>query len=135
MKELIVEADRMNLPAVQNFIDEQLEEAGCPMLTQTTIDIAVEELFVNIASYAYAPGEGDAQVECALLTDPKRLLIRFRDSGVPFDPTAHEDADTSEEAIMDRIGGLGIFLVKKNMDEVSYAYEGGKNVLTLIKAV
>ena len=133
MKSLTVPARIDQLDEVHAFVSGVLGNAD--MKTELSIRLAVEEVFVNISSYAYAPGEGDAQVECALLTDPKRLLIRFRDSGVPFDPTAHEDADTSEEAIMDRIGGLGIFLVKKNMDEVSYAYECGKNVLTLIKAV
>ena len=97
MKSLTVPARIDQLDEVHAFVSGVLGNAD--MKTELSIRLAVEEVFVNISSYAYAPGEGDAQVECALLTDPKRLLIRFRDSGVPFDPTAHEDADTSEEAI------------------------------------
>ena len=61
------------------------------------------------------------------------MVIQFLDHGKPFDPLAKEDADTSEEALMDRIGGLGILLVKETMDEVSYSYEDGKNILTILK--
>ena len=131
MKSLYVPARIDQLDEVTDFVTEILGDVD--MKTEFSVRLAVEEAFVNIANYAYAPGEGDAEVQCGLLTDPNRILIRFLDSGVPFDPTKKEDADTSEEAIMQRVGGLGIFLVKKNMDEVRYIYENGKNVLTLVK--
>ncbi len=133
MKELIVEADRMNLPEVQMFIDEQLEEAGCPMLTQTTIDIAVEELFVNIASYAYGDGNGNAVVQVTLHKEPLSVEITFIDSGVQYDPLAKADPDTTLSAKERKKGGLGIFMVKNTMDNVSYEYKDGKNILTIKK--
>lgn len=88
MQELIVEADRMNLPQVQAFIDEQLEEVGCPMPAQISIDIAVEELFVNIASYAYGNGSGKAVVQVTVHEDPLSVEITFIDNGAPYDPLA-----------------------------------------------
>lgn len=133
MKELIVEADRMNLPQVQMFIDEQLEEAGCPMLTQTTIDIAVEELFVNIASYAYGEGSGKAVVQVSVHEDPLSVEITFIDNGVQYDPLAKADPDTTLSAKERKKGGLGIFMVKNTMDNVSYEYKDGKNILTIKK--
>ncbi len=133
MKELIVEADRMNLPQVQMFIDEQLEEAGCPMLTQTTIDIAVEELFVNIANYAYGDGNGKAVVQVSVHEEPLSVEITFIDNGVQYDPLAKADPDTTLSAMQRQIGGLGIFMVKKIMDDICYEYKDGKNILTIKK--
>lgn len=133
MKELIVEADRMNLPQVQMFIDEQLEEAGCPMLTQTTIDIAVEELFVNIANYAYGDGNGKAVVQVSVHEEPLSVEITFIDNGVQYDPLAKADPDTTLPAMQRQIGGLGIFMVKKSMDDICYEYKDGKNILAIKK--
>ena len=121
------------LDEVIDFVEQQLEACSCSMKAQLQIRLAVEEIFVNITSYAYQPGEGDAEVRCEVLEDPLRLEIQFLDSGKPFDPLAKEDADTSEEALLGREGGLGILLVKKNMDEVQYTYQDGKNILTLLK--
>lgn len=133
MKELIIEADRMNLPQVQMFIDEQLEEAGCPMLTQTTIDIAVEELFVNIANYAYGDERGKAVVQVSVHEEPLSVEITFIDNGKQYDPLAKADPDTSLSANQRKIGGLGIFMVKKSMDDICYEYKDGKNILTIKK--
>ena len=133
MKELIVEADRMNLPQVQMFIDEQLEEAGCPMATQITIDIAVEELFVNIANYAYGDGNGKAVVQVSVHEEPLSVEITFIDNGVQYDPLAKADPDTTLSAKERKKGGLGIFMVKNTMDNVSYEYKDGKNILTIKK--
>ena len=133
MKELIIEADRMNLPEVQTFIDEQLEEAGCPMLTQTTIDIAVEELFVNIASYAYGEENGNAVVQVTVHQEPLAVEITFIDNGKQYDPLAKADPDITLSAKERKKGGLGIFMVKNTMDNVSYEYKDGKNILTIKK--
>ena len=97
------------------------------------IRLAVEEIFVNIASYAYDPSVGPAEVRCEVLEDPLRVIIQFLDGGKPFDPLAREDADISEDGLMMREGGLGILLVKETMDDVSYTYENGKNILTILK--
>lgn len=133
MKELIIEADKMNLPQVQMFVDEQLEEVGCPMPTQMTIDIAVEELFVNIASYAYSQGNGVAVVQVTVHEDPLSVEITFIDNGKQYDPLAKEDPDTTLSLMERKKGGLGIFMVKNSMDNVSYEYKDGKNILTIKK--
>ncbi|MBR3555713.1 MAG: ATP-binding protein [Oscillospiraceae bacterium] len=130
---LTIAAKTEALNTVNDFVEEKLASYACPMRTLLQIQLAIEEIFVNIASYAYAPGEGEAEVRCEVLPDPLRVVIQFLDGGKPFDPLAQEDADTSEEALMSREGGLGILLVKTTMDDVQYSYEDGKNVLTIMK--
>ena len=133
MKELIVEAKRENLPEVQAFIEEQLDEVDCPMTTRIAIDVAVEELFVNIASYAYEHGEGIAVVQVTVHEEPLSVEITFIDNGIQYDPLAKPDPDTTLSAKERKKGGLGIFMVKKTMDNVSYEYKDGKNILTITK--
>ncbi len=133
MESLTVPAKVESLDAINEFVDGKLEACGCSRRIQLQIQLAVEEIFVNIASYAYHPKDGEAEVRCEVLEEPLRVVIQFLDSGVPFDPLAREDADTSEEGLMSREGGLGILLVKETMDEVEYSYENGKNVLTILK--
>lgn len=136
MKELVIEADRSNTPQVQAFIDEQLEEIDCPMMTQTVLDIAVEELFVNIASYAYDSGIGMAVVQVTVHEDPLSVEITFIDNGRQYDPLAKADPDTTISSAKQRKkGGLGIFMVKKSMDNVNYEYKDGKNILTITKII
>lgn len=133
MKELVIEADRMNLPQVQMFIDEQLEEASCPMPTQIAIDVAVEEIFVNIASYAYGEESGNAVIQVTMHEEPLSVEITFIDSGVQYDPLAKADPDTTLSAKERKKGGLGIFMVKNTMDDVRYEYTDGKNILAIKK--
>ncbi len=134
MRELVIEADRSNMPQVQAFIDEQLEEIDCPLMTQTVINIAVEELFVNIASYAYDSGIGMAVVQVTVHEDPLSVEITFIDNGRQYDPLAKADPDTTISSAKQRKkGGLGIFMVKKSMDNVNYEYKDGKNILTIKK--
>ena len=131
MKELEIEALTENLPQVLAFVDEQLEAADCPMKIQIQLDIAVEEIFVNIAHYAYAPETGKAMVRIETLADPPSVDITFIDNGVPYDPLAKADPDITLSAEERQIGGLGIFMVKKSMDDVKYEYLDGHNILTL----
>ena len=133
MRELIVEAEKMNLPRVQAFIDEQLEEAGCPMPAQISIDIAVEELFVNITSYAYDGELGVVVIRVTVHEDPLSIEITFIDNGKQYDPLAKADPDTTLSVRERKKGGLGIFMVKNTMDNVSYEYKDGKNILTIKK--
>lgn len=133
MKELVIEADRNNLRDVQAFIDELLEEADCPMLTQTAIDVAVEELFVNIASYAYDQGKGVAVIQVTMHEDPPSAEITFIDNGRPYDPLAKEDPDITLSVKERKKGGLGIYMVKNSMDDMSYEFSDGKNILTIKK--
>ena len=101
------------------------------MRVQTQICVAVEEIFVNIASYAYAPGEGDAWIDMS--TEGGTAEIVFRDRGMPFDPLAKKDTDVTLSAAERQIGGLGIYMAKKSMDDVVYRYENGENILTIRK--
>ena len=133
MKELVIAADRNNLLKVQSFIDEQLEDAGCPMLTQIAIDVAVEELFVNIASYAYDQEIGVAVVQVEMLDDPLSVEITFIDNGKQYDPLAKPDPDITLGVKERKKGGLGIYMVKNSMDDMRYEYKEGKNILTIIK--
>ena len=133
MKELVVEADVNNLFEVQMFIDEQLEEAGCSMPAQIAIDVAVEELFVNIASYAYGEEIGVAVVQVSVFKDPLSVEITFIDNGKQYDPLAKPDPDTTLSADERKKGGMGIFMVKNSMDDISYEYKDGKNILTIKK--
>ena len=135
MTELIVEAKLDNLAQVLQFVDSRLEEEDCPIGVQMKIDVAVEELFVNIASYAYAPGSGSATVRMEVEEDPKTVVITFVDCGVPYDPLAKEDPDVTLSINDREIGSLGIFMVKKSMDDMIYAYENGQNVLTIRKRI
>ena len=135
MKELEIEALSENLPQVLAFVDEQLEAADCPMKIQIQIDIAVEEIFVNIAHYVYAPETGKAMVRIETLADPPSVDITFIDNGVPYDPLAKADPDITLSAEERQIGGLGIFMVKKSMDDVKYEYLDGHNILTLKKGL
>ena len=133
MKELVIEAKRENLLEVLAFIDEQLEAVECPMLTQTSIDVAVEEVFINIASYAYDTESGTAVLQVAVIEDPLFVEITFIDNGHQYDPLAKEDPDITLPKEKRKKGGLGIFMVKKTMDDVNYEYKDGKNILTITK--
>jgi len=131
---LVLGADTTELPKLESFLEEKLEARGCPMDVLMQIQVAAEEIFVNIAHYAYPSGKGQAQV---LLDfegeDPATMSLRFLDSGIPFNPLEKEDPDVTASAADRKIGGLGIYMVKKSMDSVDYMYEDGKNVLTLKK--
>ncbi|MBP5490590.1 MAG: SpoIIE family protein phosphatase [Lachnospiraceae bacterium] len=131
--ELVVEALTENLPQVTAFVDARLEAADCPMKAQMQIDVAVEEIFVNIAGYAYAPEIGMATVRVEVSEEPLTVTITFIDHGVPYDPLAKEDPDVTLSAEQRELGGLGIFMTKKLMDDVSYEYKDGQNILTLRK--
>ena len=135
MRELTIEAKVENLDEVLAFVDEQLEELDCPMKVQMQIDVAVEEIFVNIASYAYTPGVGSAVIRFAHEQEPRAVCITFIDSGVPYDPLKKEDPDVTLSAEERGIGGLGIYMVKKAMDDMSYVYSDGQNILTIRKTI
>ena len=133
MKEITLDATLENLDEVLAFVDGCLEEAECPMKAQMQIDVAVEELFVNIASYAYAPGTGSATIQIETERDPLAVSITLIDSGMPYDPLKKPDPDVTLSAAEREIGGLGIFLTRQVMDDVAYEYKDGKNILTLKK--
>ena len=136
MKKMTLKAGISNLNRVLAFVDEELEAAGCSMKAQMQVDIAVEEMFVNIANYAYFPGEGDAEVRVWIEEDSaggKRFKIVFIDQGTPYDPLKQKAPDTTLSAAERQIGGLGIFMARKNMDDMAYEYRDGSNILTMTK--
>ncbi|MBQ2605110.1 MAG: ATP-binding protein [Clostridia bacterium] len=135
MKELNIEATPENIDTVIAFVDEQLEEYGCGMKEQMAIDVAVDELFANIAHYAYNPETGYATVRIDVIKEPLSVEITFIDNGISYDPLAKIDPDTSLSVEDRPIGGMGIFIVKKSMDLVNYEYKDGKNVLTIKKTI
>ena len=135
MKELNIAATIENIDVVTDFVNEQLEALDCPMKAQMQIDIAIDELFGNIAHYAYNPEVGDATVRVEVIEDPLAVVITFIDKGVPYDPLAKDDPDITLSAEERAIGGLGIFMVKKTMDEITYEYKDGQNILAIKKSL
>jgi anti-sigma regulatory factor (Ser/Thr protein kinase) len=135
MREITIEAKIENLDEVLGFVDGQLEELECPMKAQMQIDVAVEEIFVNIASYAYAPGVGNAVVRFESSQDPASVTITFIDSGIPYDPVQKDDPDVTLSAEDRGIGGLGIYMAKKAMDDMKYVYRDGQNILSISKSI
>ena len=132
-KDLDIEAVEENLSKVMSFVDENLEAVGCSMKAQMQIDIAVEEIFVNICKYAYHPDKGRAVVRVEVSDDPVQVKITFIDHGKPYDPLLKDDPDVTLSEDERQIGGLGIFMVKQTMDAVEYQYKDGSNILTLVK--
>lgn len=133
MSELKIEAKVENLKQVLSFVDGYLERLNCPLRTQMRLDVVVEELFVNIASYAYAFGTGDATIRVEATEDPPVFSVTFIDSGIPYDPLKKTDPDITLPAEDRKIGGLGIFMAKKIMDEMQYMRKEGQNILTIRK--
>lgn len=135
MKELTIDATIENIVAVTAFVDEQLERLNCPMKTQIQIDVAIDELFGNIANYAYNPEIGTATVRVEITRNPLAVVITFIDNGIPYNPLAKADPDITLSAEERQLGGLGIYMVKKTMDDVSYEYKNGQNILKIRKEI
>ena len=133
MKEMTIAATVENIVTVTDFVNEQLEALDCPMKAQMQIDIAIDELFGNIAHYAYSPDVGNVTVRIEVSAEPLAVIITFIDGGVPYDPLTTADPDITLSAEERQIGGLGIYMVKKAMDEITYEYKDGKNILSIKK--
>ena len=133
MKELTAAATVENIDAVTAFVNEQLEALECPVKAMMQIDIAIDELFGNIAHYAYHPETGSATVRVEVAEEPLAVIITFIDHGIPYDPLAAEDPDTTLSAEERSVGGLGVYMVKKSMDEITYEYKNGQNILKIKK--
>ncbi len=132
MEEMEFEATVKNLAAVTEFVTSHLDDAVCPMAARMQIELAVDEIFTNICMYAYNPGTGKMTIRVET-EEPGILKLTFIDSGIPYNPLDKEDPDTTLSAEDRKIGGLGIYLVKKSMDEMHYERRDGKNILTLVK--
>lgn len=133
MEKLTIEATVENLATVTEFITSSLEEKDCSMKIIMQMELVIEEIFVNVASYAYRPTIGMVTVTKEFSDDPQAITFSFIDSGVAYNPLEHEDPDVTAEIDARGIGGLGIFLVKKNVNEISYERKDGQNILTMKK--
>ena len=135
MKELTLAATVENIETVTGFVNAQLELMDCPIKAQMQIDIAIDELFGNIAHYAYNTEVGSANVRVEVSEAPLAVIITFIDNGVPYDPLGKDDPDITLSAEEREIGGLGIYMVKKSMDEITYEYKDGQNILKIKKNI
>ena len=135
MIEKTLQATLENVPAATAFIEAALEEAGCSMKAQMQIDVAIDELFANIARYAYGPAGGEATIRFELEEATRTAKITLMDRGVPFNPLEVAEPDTKQAAAERKIGGLGIFLARKTMDGMEYEYRDGCNILTIRKKI
>ena len=135
MKEITLLATDENLSKALSFVISELEAMECSMKVTMQMEVVIEELFVNISHYAYGDKTGDAHMIFDTENDGKTVVVTFIDSGMPYNPVAKEDPDTTLSADERQIGGLGIFLVKKNTDEMTYEYKDGHNVLTIKKNI
>lgn len=136
MKHMTVDASPANIGTITDFVNEELESYSCPAKIRIQFDVAVDEIISNISRYAYHPDRGPVEVKVEVLSEPVlSVVITFTDNGVPFDPLSQEDPDITAGAEERRIGGLGIFLVKKTMDSVTYEYKDGQNILRIRKNI
>lgn len=133
MKEITVPALVQSIEPITDFVNEQLEAMDLPMKATMQIDIAIDELVGNIAMYAYSPNSGDVTVRVEFTESPRSVVITFIDSGTPYDPLKKDDPDVTLSLEKRKIGGLGIFLVKKSMDDMTYEYRSGQNILRIYK--
>lgn len=135
VNEKVFAATDENLMPASRFVEEQLEKFDCPMKIIMQMSVAFEEMFVNVAHYAYGEGTGDVLIRTEFEESTREFRLIFADSGMPFNPLARENPDITLSAEERDIGGLGIFMVKKTMDDVEYEYKDGKNILTLVKII
>ncbi|MBR6012471.1 MAG: ATP-binding protein [Selenomonadaceae bacterium] len=133
MEKLTIDAKIENLPSATEFVTQALENSDCPMKVIMQMELVIEEIFVNVANYAYAPETGSVTICRDFEENPRTLCLTFIDGGKSHNPLEHADPDITLAAEDRDIGGLGIFLVKKNVDEISYKYEDGKNILSVKK--
>lgn len=133
MERITIPAVSANLDTVLSFVDSQMQTVGCTPKFRNQVQLAVEEIFTNVARYAYCPGTGDVSVGCEVSREPCGVTVTFSDTGKPYNPLQRQDPDLSLNAEEREIGGLGILLVKKVMDQVHYEFRDGRNCLTLQK--
>lgn len=132
-EELVIKAVVENLDSVNSFIHKAIEQFEVSKRTLMQLDLVVEEIFVNIANYAYAPNIGSAKILLNIDTDPVSVSLTFIDSGMPYNPLKRTDPDVNLSAEARKIGGLGVFLTKNLVNDISYQYIDGQNILKIKK--
>ena len=135
MKEITLEATVENILVVTDFVNEELNKINCSEEVKAEIDVAIDELFGNIANYAYKDEIGMACVQFEINNNPKKAIITFIDNGIPYNPLERETPDITLSAEERKIGGLGVYIVKQTMDDVVYNYKDGSNILKIVKYI
>lgn len=133
MKEITVDAMIENMNTVTAFVDDFLDQIACPVKSRIQINIVIDEIFGNICHYAYKDSVGAVTVRVESGNTPKAVFLTFTDNGIPYNPLDTEDPDITLSSEERKIGGLGIYLVKKNMDEMKYEYVNQQNRLWMEK--
>ncbi len=135
MKEITLETKIENVEKVTEFVNAELEKINCPAKARAEIDIAIDELFSNIAYYAYNPEIGKATVKVEVEDNPQSVILTFMDNGVPYNPLEKKDPNVKLPLEERDVGGLGILMVKKSMDSIEYEYKDGHNILRIKKNI
>ncbi len=133
MNKLTVPAKIENLQKVMNFLSDQLDSVDYVMKSRLQLELSIEEAYVNIVNYAYKSEEGKVVICCDIDEHPLQVTMQFIDCGIPYNPLKNEDPDISLNVEEKEVGGLGIFLIKKNVDHIEYEHKDGKNILTIQK--
>lgn len=133
MKEITIEAVVSNTNIAIDFLEELLSDGSCPVKAKMQVEIAIDEIFSNIAHYAYKDGAGEVTIKAEVQEKPRAVCMTFIDAGIPYNPLEKADPDITLSAEERKIGGLGIYMVRKNMDEVLYNYSNGQNHLMIKK--
>ena len=134
-KKIVIEATLDNLGKVNDFVEDFLKEKECSPKVRMQLEVVVEEIFTNIANYAYGDDAGNVTIEGCLEDDAAKFRLKFMDHGVPYNPLKQPEPDITTGADERTVGGLGIFLVKKSVDDISYQHEDGQNILTIVKVI
>lgn len=134
-KELTVMAEAENIDKITSFVNKQIKRLGGTKRAMVQIEVALDELFANICNYAYDDGVGHVTVRVQDVPEQNSVCITLEDEGMPFDPLAREDPDVTLGLHERGVGGLGIYMVKKTMDDVRYEYRDGLNMLTVVKSL
>jgi anti-sigma regulatory factor (Ser/Thr protein kinase) len=130
LKKMKLQAKVENLSRIIDFVNRELERSRCAPDMQDVIDVAVEEIFVNIANYAYQPYTGDVTM---FISCGDKAEIRFEDNGKHYNPLEFADPNLETDIFSREVGGLGVYLVKKLVDSIEYSRIDDKNVLTITK--
>lgn len=135
-KNITVPSKADRLYEVQDFVNSCLSGSGASLKVLMQLQLVVEEVFINIANYAYSPpGSGNVDISCTVEEDVMKVTLKFVDSGPEFDPLKRPDPDLDKDLEDRPIGGLGIFLVKNSVDGLVYRRDGDKNILTVEKHI
>ena len=136
MREITVVASLDQIKTVTDFVNARLTGLDCPDRDRIQLDVAIDEIFGNIARYAYKLETGPATVRVDVEDDPLCVVVTFIDQGMPYDPVSAVIPDTTRLPARERpIGGLGLTIVKKTMDDISYCHRNGQNILTIRKRI